>query len=59
MTVRELRDLLEVITWEHSLVNDNIDDREVVLYDNGKAHSIREVYTPENTVYNNKVVAIT
>lgn len=60
MTVKEIRDLLEVITWERSLVSENIDDLEVVLYDSekGRACSISKVYIPVNTIYNNKVIAI-
>jgi hypothetical protein len=60
MTVKEVRDLLEVITWERSLVNENIDDIEVVLYDSEKerACSINKIYMPVNLVYTNKVIAI-
>lgn len=59
MTVKELRNLLEVITAEQALFEMNIDDIEVVIYDQGKTRAVKRVYVPVNLVYNNKVLAIT
>ena len=59
MNVKELKDTLEIMTFENNCHNRDIEDFNLVFYHNGKAISINRVYIAENSMYNNKVVVMT
>lgn len=58
MTFKELEDILQIIKVEQGLGNKDISDYPVMLYVNGKAKVIENVYVAENKVYNDKVLVV-
>lgn len=58
MTLRELKDMVDILLVERQLGNKGDEDPKLVYYKNGKAISINNIYIPQNKMYGETVVAL-
>lgn len=58
MTIKELRDMIDIILVERQLGNMGDEDPSLVFYQHGKAISINNIYIPQNKMYGQTVVAL-